>query len=386
MLAGKLVAFIGCVSAVFVYVCNAIPQIEIEPAAVATKIGGSPEELVAAGRKVFLSDRAQCLTCHSLGEDPKARCPNQEGLGERAARSRPGSNAAEYLVESVYNPNAFVVSGFPKNQMTPVDKPPIALSHDEILAVLAFLNSLGGTTDEAFVEGVRRVQDPWRKGLLVADVDDESVPLPVFPGDAERGREVFTSQPCVQCHRVAGEGPEICPDLSAIGASQSAEYIVESVLDPNAVIVKGFKQAILVWVDEDGEQEFERGTAVEWIPDREHPEVLVLAIQEPAETVEYEFDLAEVAYVGDTTVAVEQDGDIIVQAGEYVSGDEMGDLTLRFLEEGEWVERVIPPQGIVNVNYPTSSMPTNFAQDLTPGQIYDLLAFLMEQKSTPKGE
>jgi hypothetical protein len=50
----------------------------------------------------------------------------------------------DYLAQSMYEPNAFVVQGFPP-AMPPINKPPIGLTDREILCVIATLQSLGGT-------------------------------------------------------------------------------------------------------------------------------------------------------------------------------------------------------------------------------------------------
>ena len=401
----KLVAFIIVITAAFVYICRAIPQIKSEPVNVETEIGDSPEELVAAGKRIFMSDRAQCLTCHSLGEDPKARCPNQEGLGERAADRTSGLSAAEYMVQSVYDPNAYIVSGYPAKQMTPVNKPPIALSHDEILAVLAFLNTLGGQTDADFVEALREAQEPWRKGLLQPGEGEQQDRLPVLAGDSRHGREVFDEQGCIRCHRLENKGQDIGPELTAIGASQTSAYILESILESSAVIVKGYKRTIVFWKDED--LMTLSGTLLEWVPDKEHPTTLRLAVQEDdaeddwdfededngeaeepdsetaleiGETVVKEIDLNEVAYVGDTIVGVKINGKPSSLLGEYVAGDKDSGLTLAILENGRWVERHVPPEQIRFLNLPTSPMPSNFAELLTPREVYDIIAYLLTQK------
>ncbi len=376
--ARSLLLFVMAVVAAFVYLCNAIPQIKSEPVAAEMRIGESPEELVAAGKRTFMSDRAQCITCHSLGEDPKARCPNQEGLGERAPNRKPGLGAAEYLVESVYNPNAFVVPGYPKNQMTPANKPPIALSHDEILAVIAFLNTLGGNTDVEFISRVKTAQEPWRKGLLTPEERMEGAKLPILPGDVDRGRDLFDQWGCIQCHRVRTDGSDIGPDLNAIGASQTAEYILESILDPNAVIVRGYKPTIVMW-KEPGRGEV-RGKLGAWIPDKEHPRALRLSGVEGGETVDWEIDLSQVAYVGDTTVGVKVDGEVEALCGEYVEGDKKTGLTLTLLQEGQWVRRRIPPNRIEFVNLPLSPMPSGYADMMTPREAYDLVAYLAAEK------
>jgi putative heme-binding domain-containing protein len=378
----NLIAFIVIISAAFVYICYAIPQVEGRPAAAETEIGDSPEELVVAGKRIFMSDRSQCLTCHSLGEDSKARCPNQEGIGERAAKQKGNLSPAEYLVESVYDPNAFIVSGYPANQMTPVNKPPIALSHDEILALLAYLNTMGSKTDAEFLDALKKAQDPWRKGLREPGVVEEQEQLPILAGDVQRGWEVFQKQSCIQCHRVAGEGREVGPELTAIGASQTAAYMLESVLDPSAVIVKGYLETIIIWEDED--EEPLRGTAIAWIPNKEHPTGIKLAVLESDKTLEREVDLAEAAYVGDTIVGVEIDEEFEAVCGEYVEGEKDTGVTLRILQKGQWVERRIPAEQIEFVSLPMSPMPANFAELVTPRDVYDLLAYLLAQKGDKK--
>jgi len=62
-------------------------------------------------------------------------------------------------------------------------------------------------------------------------------------GDATKGRAVFERLRCYACHRVAGErftaptGPG--PDLSGMGHHHPPGYLLESVLNPNAVVVEG---------------------------------------------------------------------------------------------------------------------------------------------------
>ncbi len=62
------------------------------------------------------------------------------------------------------------------------------------------------------------------------------------PGDAERGRAIFLRLGCPACHRVA-ESPApsagIGPDLTDAGEHHPAGYLLESVINPNAVIIEG---------------------------------------------------------------------------------------------------------------------------------------------------
>jgi quinoprotein glucose dehydrogenase len=67
-------------------------------------------------------------------------------------------------------------------------------------------------------------------------------------GDAEAGRRVFLHKAevsCLRCHKVKGEGGEVGPDLTGIGSKQTREYLLESIVDPNKQIAKGFETVIL---------------------------------------------------------------------------------------------------------------------------------------------
>jgi putative copper export protein/mono/diheme cytochrome c family protein len=63
------------------------------------------------------------------------------------------------------------------------------------------------------------------------------------PGDARRGREVYTRLECFRCHRLRGESHPAPsgagPELTGIGSHHPASYIAESIVNPNAVIVEG---------------------------------------------------------------------------------------------------------------------------------------------------
>lgn len=67
-------------------------------------------------------------------------------------------------------------------------------------------------------------------------------------GNAWRGSRVFEEHPvlaCIRCHQVNGDGGQAGPDLTLIGAQKSAEYLLESVVLPNARIADGFNLVTL---------------------------------------------------------------------------------------------------------------------------------------------
>ena len=67
-------------------------------------------------------------------------------------------------------------------------------------------------------------------------------------GSDVRGKEIFFGRSevsCRRCHKIDGNGGEVGPDLSRIGLDKTREYLLESLVDPNKQIAKGFESAIL---------------------------------------------------------------------------------------------------------------------------------------------
>ena len=141
----KVSAFALAVMGSYSWYANSIPQIESKPPEELSLEGGNvtPAQLVAAGEKIF-REKGQCTTCHGIGR--AGRGPDLAGVGARAGTRKPGTKASAYLVESLLNPSAYVVEGFP-NIMPNVSKPPIGLNRSELWAIAAYLESLGGTVD-----------------------------------------------------------------------------------------------------------------------------------------------------------------------------------------------------------------------------------------------
>src|SRR2546429_7561346 len=130
----------------YTYFANSIPQIESKPPQELSLEGGNvtPSQLVKAGEEIFKT-KGTCEICHRIGQ-PGTRAPDLAGVGARAAKRKPGLSAKQYIIESLLQPGAYIVEGYP-NIMPAVDKPPIALNRSEVWALAAFLESLGGTVD-----------------------------------------------------------------------------------------------------------------------------------------------------------------------------------------------------------------------------------------------
>jgi len=71
-------------------------------------------------------------------------------------------------------------------------------------------------------------------------------------GNAEAGRRIFFEKAeisCLRCHKINGRGGDVGPDLSSIGVQQKRDYLLESIVDPNKQIAKGFETVILTLAD-----------------------------------------------------------------------------------------------------------------------------------------
>lgn len=94
--------------------------------------------------------------------------------------------------------------------------------------LVAALTKAGGLTE------AKRVLSGKELDQFLADV--------AKLGDPARGELVYrrADMTCLKCHAVAGAGGQVGPDLSSIGASAPVDYLVESLLNPNAKIKEGF--------------------------------------------------------------------------------------------------------------------------------------------------
>ncbi|HXW05818.1 MAG TPA: cytochrome c [Vicinamibacterales bacterium] len=131
-------------TAFYTYVGQMVPQKEVlPPQEVALGSEMTTADMVKVGREI-MEGKGICLTCHTIGKTGALRFPDLAGIGEAAKTRVAGLSDVEYLAQSMYEPTAFVVPGFPP-AMPPVHEPPIGLTDQEILCVIAALQTLGGT-------------------------------------------------------------------------------------------------------------------------------------------------------------------------------------------------------------------------------------------------
>jgi mono/diheme cytochrome c family protein len=139
----KIGALTVATTAFYTLVGQLVPQKEVQPPKeTALKKEMSQDEILKAGREI-MEGKGLCFTCHTVGKKGALRFPDLEGIGARAGSRVPGLSDVDYLAQSIYEPSAYIVPGFNPG-MPVINKPPIGLSDQEILAVMAYLQSLGG--------------------------------------------------------------------------------------------------------------------------------------------------------------------------------------------------------------------------------------------------
>jgi len=209
-------------------IAHVIPQLQSEvPEALDLKAGVTPEALVAAGERLY-NGAGGCTACHGLG----TRAPNlltdhagQGPIGARCGTRGGGMDCKAYLYESMTNPGAKVTQGF-ENIMPDMRR---QLAEDQIWAVIAYLQSLGGevTVTEADLPKATAAGQPAPAGAAMTTTTD-----PVT---------LITEKGCIGCHVLEGKGGPVGPPFDGIGRRLTAEQIRRSILIPNADTARGYE-------------------------------------------------------------------------------------------------------------------------------------------------
>lgn len=97
-----------------------------------------------AGEQIYYENaagvNAGCRICHSLDENEIIIGPSFYGIADHAAERVAGLTAEEYLRQSIIEPNAFVVPGYPSGQM--IQNFGDILTEEQIQDLIAFLMTL----------------------------------------------------------------------------------------------------------------------------------------------------------------------------------------------------------------------------------------------------
>ena len=199
------------------------------------------DQFVALGGKIY-NGKGTCTLCHnSMGRAPMLDKIGAVSAGRLKDPRYKGTakTVEEYLHESLVKPSAFVVSGFGKSGTNDTESPMpdvtgggIGLSEAEVKAVIAYLQDSSGS--EVTVE-IPKMTAP-AEGAGAAKAEEAPLKTP---------EEVVAKYGCGGCHKIAGQTGEMGPDLTKIGATKNKDYLRQSILDPDAVIAKGFSAGMM---------------------------------------------------------------------------------------------------------------------------------------------
>lgn len=228
----------------FVWFANWIPQTRWEtPKVRQIDAAMSPADLAVLG-KAIMRERG-CLTCHTIepgaGIKGQGRGPNLDGVAERRAAgvaNGPGT-LVDYLTESLYAPGAYLVDGYANIMPTSV-KAPAKLNREETAAVVAYLQSLGGTPTVT-IATLPAAPDAT---ATPARADDDTSPAGEDAKPAMNDPEVLLEAfACLGCHSLTSGEVLVGPPLDAAQLRSAAEthnasvetYLLQSIIDPRAV-------------------------------------------------------------------------------------------------------------------------------------------------------
>lgn len=175
-------------TAFYGYVGQMVPQSEVQPPQeTLIRADLTTADMVPVGREV-MDGKGLCFTCHTIGRTGALRFPDLAGIAGRAAERVPGLSDVDYFAQSMYEPDTYIVEGFSPG-MPVMNRPPVSLTDQEILCVIAYLQSLGGTPTVTLQTSHRYYTAPAAPGAAPPAGDQKpepGKPLPLTPPPAQK--------------------------------------------------------------------------------------------------------------------------------------------------------------------------------------------------------
>jgi len=143
----------------------------------------------------------------------RTRCADCHGMDATGYR---GPDLAALMATDVADERLFqtIRKGVPGTEMPASDDP-----DDDLLLIIAYLRKLGAPP-----------------------------PAERTTGNVDNGQRLFAAQ-CASCHRVAGKGGRLGPDLTRVGISRSRASLVREIRTPGEFVPPSFETVTLVTKD-----------------------------------------------------------------------------------------------------------------------------------------
>lgn len=214
-----------------------------------------------AGKDVL--QKHGCLGCHSL-DGSRLVGPSFQGIaGRRVEVIRGGTESILttdriYIEESILQPNAAIVEGYPPAMPSYAGK----MSDRDLAAVIDYLLSLRSTQDDNLRDDNEdHAKDENRKPAtapIVPETGHQEIPAAKNDQTAvARGEAVAGSTGCLGCHSLDGSrrvGPslknlfgqsrEVTRDGHKVTVTADAAYLARAIREPAAEIVEGYPPAM----------------------------------------------------------------------------------------------------------------------------------------------
>ncbi len=226
------------VTAFYGYVGQLVPQKETYPPK-DTEVGEdlTTSEMVDVGREIY-EGKGTCVSCHTIGSSEAGRFPDLAGIGASSASRIEGTSDVEYLAASLYEPDLYIVDGFSPG-MPPVDKPPISLNSQEVLAVIAYLQSLGGQPTVTMQTKLGYAAENQENAATnIASTEKTG-------GEELGGEALMVAQGCNACHSFTEPARLVGPSLFDVGKRLTRGELYEALMDPDATIAKGYQPGLM---------------------------------------------------------------------------------------------------------------------------------------------
>jgi mono/diheme cytochrome c family protein len=151
----------------------------------------------------------------------------------------------DYVLQSIIDPDAFIVPQYVGGVMRPPDEPPISLSDDDVLALATFLSN---ADDDATINAARakiaaardartarRAKSPAQATLAAIDWSK---------GDPTRGQAAWKRLGCAGCHVPDAQGHSRAPALAGVGKRLAPIEIGRWVIDAPPAKMPSFASSI----------------------------------------------------------------------------------------------------------------------------------------------
>ena len=212
----------------------------------------SPHSTAAA---FSVAELGQANALIQVAKDPKAKLAHRVTTTVALANISPSEaahNTAQLLQEPISLANVDSLIGNllrKKGGITALTSALHGQSIDAKVAIQAtrFVETSGLAAPKLTVALTKAGALPATSPQNLTNTQITALLVQVAKGDAKRGKTIYGREAlaCVVCHAIDGHGGVIGPDLSSIGASAPADYLIQSLLKPSEKIKEGYRLSLL---------------------------------------------------------------------------------------------------------------------------------------------